>query len=53
MTRSTRVTLFRRAHSESALVFVNHFPFPGLGRIVADGDTGRWEQATDTVRANA
>jgi glyoxylase-like metal-dependent hydrolase (beta-lactamase superfamily II) len=42
-TVATRHRLLARAAAERAQVFVFHFPAPGLGRVVADGDAWRWQ----------
>jgi glyoxylase-like metal-dependent hydrolase (beta-lactamase superfamily II) len=39
----TRHELFRRAAEEKLLVHFYHFPFPGLGHVVADGDAWKWQ----------
>lgn len=39
----TRRRLLARAVEEQAQVFVFHFPSPGLGRVVANGDSWLWE----------
>jgi glyoxylase-like metal-dependent hydrolase (beta-lactamase superfamily II) len=40
-----RATLARLAKNQE-LVFAPHFPFPGVGHIVADGDAYTWKPAT-------
>jgi glyoxylase-like metal-dependent hydrolase (beta-lactamase superfamily II) len=35
--------LAERAVAGGALVLTSHFPFPGVGHIVADGETFQWE----------
>jgi glyoxylase-like metal-dependent hydrolase (beta-lactamase superfamily II) len=40
--RAMRSRFFPRAAEEKALVAATHMPFPGLGRIVADGGQLRW-----------
>ena len=42
-TIETRRRLLHRAASEKALVFVYHFPSPGLGHVVTYGDSWRWQ----------
>ena len=43
LARETREkTLAERAKSRE-LVFTPHFPFPGVGRIVAAGDAYAWQ----------
>lgn len=39
----TRIEVLNRAVETRALVFICHFPFPGLGYIVKKGDTLDWE----------
>ena len=39
---TTRKRLFRRAASEKIKVIAFHFPFPGLGYVVAKGKTWQW-----------
>ena len=38
----TKHRLFSQAADEKALVFAFHFPFPGLGHIVQEGDAWQW-----------
>jgi glyoxylase-like metal-dependent hydrolase (beta-lactamase superfamily II) len=40
--RAMRARFFPRAAEEGALLAATHMPFPGLGRIVADGGRLRW-----------
>ncbi len=40
-----RARLFPRAAEERALLAATHMPFPGFGRIVADGDRLQWVPA--------
>jgi glyoxylase-like metal-dependent hydrolase (beta-lactamase superfamily II) len=40
---ATRVRLLREAAETPCLVSVSHFPFPGLGHVVANGDRWAWE----------
>ncbi len=40
---TTRCRLFDRAATDKALLHGYHFPFPGIGRIVAKGATWQWE----------
>ena len=42
---ASRARFFRRAAEEKALLAATHMPFPGLGRIVADGGNLRWMPA--------
>ncbi len=39
----TRRALFERAARERLTMMAYHFPFPGLGRVVEDGGTLRWQ----------
>ncbi len=41
-TVATRRELLDRAARLDALLFGTHLPFPGLGRVVAEGDSWRW-----------
>lgn len=43
----TRNELFDRAAEEDLLVLGYHFPFPGLGKVQADGDDWQWEPLTN------
>lgn len=45
----TRRRLLDRAASEDLLVQAFHFPFPGLGRVVGDGDNWTWHPTTGTA----
>jgi glyoxylase-like metal-dependent hydrolase (beta-lactamase superfamily II) len=40
--RAMRARFFPRAAEEKALIAATHMPFPGLGRIVADGGQLHW-----------
>lgn len=40
--RAMRERFFPRALEEKALIAATHMPFPGLGRVVRDGDRNRW-----------
>ena len=40
---ATRRRILTRAATEKALVLAFHFPFPGLGRVVQEGDEWRWQ----------
>jgi glyoxylase-like metal-dependent hydrolase (beta-lactamase superfamily II) len=40
---TTRKRLLDRATADSAQVLAYHFPFPGLGRVVATGNAWKWE----------
>ena len=39
---ASRLRLLEKASGTNVLVQVNHFPFPGLGRIMKKGDTWDW-----------
>jgi len=39
---ATRRRLLSRAASDDSLVFLSHFPFPGLGHVRKDGKAWRW-----------
>ena len=43
MARASRRMLFDRSVREGALLASNHFPFPGLGRVVEEDGVRRWE----------
>lgn len=45
-TDATRRALLDRAAADGTRLIVYHFPFPGLGRVVRQGDALRWEPAT-------
>jgi glyoxylase-like metal-dependent hydrolase (beta-lactamase superfamily II) len=46
----TKRRLFDQAAAESALVFAHHFPpFPGIGRVVKEGDGWRWQPVSAGV----
>jgi len=38
----SRKRLIDRLNASSALVLATHFPFPGLGQVLADGDSAEW-----------
>jgi glyoxylase-like metal-dependent hydrolase (beta-lactamase superfamily II) len=40
---ATRRRIFERAVAEKTLVHASHFPFPGLGYVVQDGEGWRWQ----------
>ena len=40
---ATRMRLLREAAETRCLVAVSHFPFPGLGRVLANGDRWAWQ----------
>jgi glyoxylase-like metal-dependent hydrolase (beta-lactamase superfamily II) len=42
-TVATRTNLAVRAQMENALVFGSHLPFPGLGKIVPQGERNKWQ----------
>jgi len=39
---TTRKATFARLAKSHELVFAPHFPYPGVGRVVADGDAYTW-----------
>jgi glyoxylase-like metal-dependent hydrolase (beta-lactamase superfamily II) len=39
---ATRKATFARLAKSHELVFAPHFPYPGVGRVVADGDAYTW-----------
>jgi len=39
---ATRRRLLNRAAAEKALVLASHFPFPGLDRVVQEGEGWQW-----------
>ena len=41
--KATRLTTLARLAKEQELVFAPHFPFPGVGHVVADGDAFTWK----------
>lgn len=43
---ASRRRLLARADAENAITIGYHLPFPGVGRVRADGDAWRWEPAT-------
>ena len=43
LARASRRMLFDRSAREGALLASNHFPFPGLGRVVEADGVRRWE----------
>ena len=44
LARRTRAALWARAEREGLLLGTNHFPFPGLGRVVSEDGVRRWEE---------
>ena len=44
--KATRKATFARLAKDKELVFSPHFPFPGVGRIAADGDAFKWVPGT-------
>jgi len=40
---ATRHRILDMAATEKAPVFVFHFPFPGLGRVIQKGEAWRWQ----------
>jgi glyoxylase-like metal-dependent hydrolase (beta-lactamase superfamily II) len=49
----SRLRLLDRAVAEQALVHASHFPFPGLGRVLAEGNTWRWQPVAHAPSADA
>jgi glyoxylase-like metal-dependent hydrolase (beta-lactamase superfamily II) len=43
---STRARILTQAAAAGTLVFACHFPFPGLGHLVADGESLNWQPIT-------
>jgi glyoxylase-like metal-dependent hydrolase (beta-lactamase superfamily II) len=43
---TTRQRLLKRAAAEETLVLAFHFPFPGLGHIVQEGEGWKWQPMT-------
>ena len=43
---TTRQRLLKRAAAEEALVLAFHFPFPGFGHIVQEGEGWKWQPMT-------
>ena len=43
LARETREKTLAELAKSRELVFTPHFPFPGVGRIVAAGDTYAWQ----------
>jgi glyoxylase-like metal-dependent hydrolase (beta-lactamase superfamily II) len=39
---ATRNAMFARLAKSHELVFAPHFPYPGIGHVVADGDAYTW-----------
>jgi hypothetical protein len=39
---ATRKATFARLAKSHELVFAPHFPYPGVGHVVADGDAYTW-----------
>jgi glyoxylase-like metal-dependent hydrolase (beta-lactamase superfamily II) len=42
---NTRVEILSRAANDKIHVFASHFAFPGLGRVVLEGETLKWRAA--------
>jgi glyoxylase-like metal-dependent hydrolase (beta-lactamase superfamily II) len=42
----TRIRLLEKAVSEKSLVSTSHFAFPGLGRVVPNGESWQWQPST-------
>ncbi len=49
--RATRQRFLDLAETEKALVFLSHFPVPGLGYVTRDGGTRHWQPVGDKARA--
>ncbi len=47
---ATRQRLLDLAEANQALVFLSHFPFPGLGYVTRDGGTRQWQPIGGTSR---
>jgi len=45
LAKQTRSRLFSFAEREQALIFVPHFAYPGLGYLVSEGESWRWQPA--------
>jgi len=45
-----RVDTLKKLAKDNELVFTPHFPFPGVGRIAADGDHFSWEPSVPEVK---
>lgn len=43
VTEATRRRLLERATSQGLRLAAYHFPFPGIGRVAAEGDAWRWQ----------
>ena len=46
LAKATRRATFTRLAKDQEFVFAPHFPFPGVGHIVADGDAFTWKPGT-------
>jgi glyoxylase-like metal-dependent hydrolase (beta-lactamase superfamily II) len=44
--KATRVRMLATLAHSHALIYAPHFPFPGVGHIVADGAGFKWEAGT-------
>jgi glyoxylase-like metal-dependent hydrolase (beta-lactamase superfamily II) len=50
---ATRQHLLGLAEAENALVFVSHFPFPGLGHVTREQGIARWRPISPGPRSTA
>jgi hypothetical protein len=46
LSNATRRATLARLAKDQELVFAPHFPFPGIGRVAADGDGFQWKPGT-------
>lgn len=46
LAKATRRATLARLAKDQELVFAPHFPFPGVGRVAADGDGFQWKPGT-------
>jgi hypothetical protein len=49
LAKQSRETLLHRLSASHETVFSPHFPYPGVGRIVADGDHFAWKATLTAV----
>jgi len=45
-----RIDTLKKLAKDKELVFTPHFPFPGVGRIAADGDHFSWQPSVPTAK---
>lgn len=50
---STRIRLLDRAAQDRSLVLATHFPFPGLGRVVVEGNRWEWRPGLDSTTGSS